>query len=811
MNGSQNKSCLYSAAQIARALNRPVRSIRRALNSVEPTTNVIINGNNVKAWTLNELPKNLRDNLGQMAINRGFKTIDNLIHSSPKIWEPSIDGKKVKLSEITDHCIDDAAKLQRALLPILPKITDSFLPRSEIESIGLRDYRAIFGKSISTRQWWRLANRMLDRDQGTMNFHRIEIYLSNNIARKTKRQPLTSITSLDLNKLQTALSAVEKPSNPTAEELSYIWDQTFWEFKCHIDSGKNKVSVKRTIIKAMYFSGVNLATSLNSLKRNFNRKWKEWNEGDCKPSAIADKRKLSANEKKFILPEEDRLILLARSVERGGRISQAWRYCINEDEFTAKTTLRYITNAYSKSYVPRCVRDQVKNDSKLLVYLHNGPKQHKLNGAYISRDYSDTTAGDWYQADDATLNHYYFEETSEGISAMRGQCLLFIDVRTNYVLGYLLHSERSYNARIIREGITRVHDFYGLPREGFYFENGMWKTAHILKGKKTGEEIPLEETEQGLCEFVRFKHAQTPRAKVIERIIGILQNEMEPLPGYVGRNEMVDKYERVQKKLLEARRGIMPYDSFLLSKDQWVNELERVCERYNDEPQEGKLKGLCPREAFESLFDYTNPLVKLPGHLRYLLANHRKRIKVTRNGIRLKFKGESYWFRNDCTGEMIGKTVFAWFETEEEVPCSISVTDLKKENSIEVEREYKPPSITATSEELDLAQSQVKAQNSYGKTLYRIIQPRFKNNQMMFRPVIADNKTIELGRSIETGRKKVKSKREKETRLVQQINKHQRARGIIPNAQIRNPKRVSRGFELLEQADRMEEESLRTE
>ncbi len=718
------------------------------------------------------------------------------------------DVKIIKLSEIADHCINDASNLRKALLPILPKITDSYLPRNEVESVGLRNYRTVFGKTISARHWWKLVNRTLKRDQGAMNFHRIEIYLSNNLARKTKRQPLTSITSLDLNNLQIALTAVEKPSSPTIKELNHIWDQAFWELKCYIDSGKKEVPVKRAIIKAMNFSGVNIAASLNSLKRNFNRKWKEWNDGGRKPSAIADKRKHSAQKRKFILPEEDRLTLMARAVERGGRLSQAWRFCINEGELTHETTLRYIANPHSKSYIPRTVQEQVKYDIKILEDIHHGPRQHKLNGAYISRDYNDIAAGDWWQADDVTLNHYYFEETNKGVTAMRGQCLLFIDVRTNYILGFSLHSERNYNARIIRETITRVHDTYGLPRWGFYFEKGMWKTAHILKGKKAGDEIPLEETEQGLAEYVRFKHAEIPRAKVVERIIGILQNETEPLPGYVGRNEMVDKYERVQKKLLEARSDKIPYDSFLMSKDQWVNELERVCERYNYEPQEGKLKGLSPREAFELLFNFSNPLVKLPSHLRYLLANHRKPIKVTKNGIRLIFKGDPHWFRNEHTGRLIGQEVMVWYETDEEIPNSITITDLKKENPIEVEREYKPPSMNATDEELGRAQSQVNAQNSHAKTLYRIIQPRFKNKQMMFRPVVADNKTIKLGENIEEGRKKVKSNRERTTRLVKQINKHRRARGMVPSGQIRNPERVKRGLEMLDQADRMEEESL---
>ena len=56
------------------------------------------------------------------------------------------------------------------------------------------------------------------------------------------------------------------------------------------------------------------------------------------------------------------------------------------------------------------------------------------------------------------------------------------------------------------------------------------------------------ETELGLREFgVRFKHSRLPRSKPVERVIGALQNLMEGLPGYVGRNEMVEKFERVDR------------------------------------------------------------------------------------------------------------------------------------------------------------------------------------------------------------------------------------------------------------------------
>ena len=469
MNSSQQETGLYTAVQIARAINGSVWTTRRALNNVEPTGSVIINGKSAQAWALNELPKKLQDDLEQTSINRGFKTVERLIQNPPQIWEPSIDGTPTKLSDIVDHCIHDAAKLQKALLPSLTQIINSYPSRTEIEDSGLRDYRTVFKKTISVRHWWRLVNRTLNRDKGANDFTRLDIYLSRNLARKIKRIPSHSSTSLSLNNLQRALVAVENPSSPTSKEVNFVWDQAFFEFKCYLDSGEKKAKCKRAIIKTLDSSGVKIADSYNALKRNFNRKFEKWNAGECKPSAILDKRKLSAGERKFILPEEDRRTLLARTVERGCRLSQAWRYCLNEGELTSETTLRYISNPYSKSYVPRCVRDQIKYDAKMLKDLHHGPRQNKLNGAYISPDHSDTHAGDWYQADDVTLNHYYYEETPEEITSMRGQCLLFIDVRTNYILGFSLHSERNYNARIIRETITKIHDTYGLPREGFYF------------------------------------------------------------------------------------------------------------------------------------------------------------------------------------------------------------------------------------------------------------------------------------------------------------------------------------------------------
>ncbi len=76
------------------------------------------------------------------------------------------------------------------------------------------------------------------------------------------------------------------------------------------------------------------------------------------------------------------------------------------------------------------------------------------------------------QGDDCTLPVLYHEETSEGVRLMRGQFLAMIDVRTTYILGFVLISAppdrpSTYNAWHIRNLITAVHDVYAFPAKAF--------------------------------------------------------------------------------------------------------------------------------------------------------------------------------------------------------------------------------------------------------------------------------------------------------------------------------------------------------
>jgi hypothetical protein len=795
----------YTARQIALALGRTTRGVRKALEGNESRGTVVIQGKAVAGWELEQLPERMIEQLAQMVQRRSCANVEQLLANPPEVWKPKIQGKTVTLADLAVHCIEDARQLQRALSGSLDSIHELKITRPEIEQAGLREYHQIMGHPISVAHWWRLVNRTLARDGGVRTFHRLELFLADKLAFKEPRPVSYSAAAAELIQLQRWLLEVKDLNHPTFKEAKMIWDAAFGEIEAMVEAGRAERIACRVVIKALVTSGVTLAKNKAALMRNFNRKFGRWVEGGKKPSALEDKRsKSSGNFCALQLPESDRLTLIARSVECGGRIAQGWRKARQRGELSFETTQRFIENPHNKSYVPQEIREAVTNDVRLLSNLHHGPRLHRLKGAYITRDYDDCAAGDWFQGDDVTLNHYYWEETPAGIVAMRGQWLLFVDVRTNYILGFALHSERHYNARIIRECITRIHDQYGLPRQGFYFEKGIWKNARILTGAQRGDELPFTVTEEGLREFVRFKHARTPRAKVIERIIGILQNETEELPGYVGRNEITDHYERIQQKLAQARLGKIPYASFLFSKEQWIRQLEQVCERYNEEEQGVKLGGLSPREAWE--WHFTTPLMRLPAPLRFLLANHRKPLRVTRNGIRLICKGQSHFYRNAVTSRLINQEVLVWYQTDEEVPASITITDLERANPVEVPVEIKPASMTADFDEFEAAQAQVKAHNAYAKTLYRVIQPRFTKHKV-FREVLADEESIELGQKMAHERKNISAERQRVEVFKRKIRKHERARGLAPARQVRDPEGRLRGFEQLQRADELEKES----
>ena len=438
--------------------------------------------------------------------------------------------------------------------------------------------------------------------------------------------------------------------------------------------------------------------------------------------------------------------------------------------------------------MPGRIRKLIANKVKILRDHHHGPRRAKLNGAYINRDPSTFHSGDWFQADDCTLPNYYYTESDEGFQLVRGQFLAMCDVRTTFILGYVLIPQRNYTAHHIRNLTTVVADRYGLPRRGFYYENGMWKTARLLHGRR--DEIDWFQTEMGLRGLgLQFCHAKLPRGKVIERVFGLLQNHLESVPGYAGRDERHDKFERVQEQLSLVRRGKAQPEDFFLSEAEYLQRLGVIVDRYNNERQEGKYcPGLSPKEAFEK-FHGEEPRVRLGPSSRHLLATHKMRVRSGRNGISFRFGKEQFTYKSFETGKLRGEELIVWFNVEN--PCVISVTNLSEDphTLFTVEREIKVPGMDAPPEVLEAALAQNEAHEAYRKGLYRAVSQNFSTGfaGRMFRQNLIDHKTAELGNAMREQQAEIKRQKSEKKKRAAAIERKAARLGIPAGVMSRRP------------------------
>jgi hypothetical protein len=732
-----HEAALYSASQIARALKKKRQTVQQILSHEVPCGKMIVGGNEANAWTFAKLPNAIQQSLHSEAARGNYRNAEALLQNPCKRWEAPLS-----LGEIAQSNLDKASNLQTALRPLLEK-QHALNSSQELERLGLLEYKKVFGHEISTRHWRRLFTRTIERDNGLAEWTRLEIYLDENPARKQK--PISAKAPEEFRELQQVIANFVNQTAPTENETDYLWLRSIDFYQDKLSQGKTSKQAKRLLFPFLEKYAAFLAPTRAALLMSFNRRLQKLKSSGGKISALKDQR--GAN--KIAIPSEDvdKIIFHAR-FNCGGRISQAWRELCERNELGEETLGRYLQNPTSKSYVPRVVRDLTKHEVKLLEDIHHGPRQAKLNGAFISRDWSKVKAGDWWQSDDCTLGIYTFIPDGKGwFTLIRGQFLPLIDLRSTRILNFAFLPERNYNARAIRTLITKTADEYGLPRKGFYFENGIWRNSKILKGVASTDSLSADEVETGLRGLgLKFVHAKLPRAKPIEGILGITQNLFDGEPGYAGRDERHDRYERFQKlKLQIERRKIHPSEC-LYTADQWVDRIAQACEQYNATPQNGKMtEGNSPDDAYFKFNNPSDPPTKLDANCRYLLASHKRPICVTGNGITLRFGKQVYNYKNEATGRLRGQRVLAWFDPE--VPEVLTVTDMQRQNPFCVARSQEVPAMDAPAEILETELARNETHQQYAKTRYRVLKSKFA---IPFRRNFVSSEVAELGRTIET-------------------------------------------------------------
>src|SRR5205823_6281806 len=123
----------------------------------------------------------------------------------------------------------------------------------------------------------------------------------------------------------------------------------------------------------------------------------------------------------------------------------------------------------------------------------------------------------------------------------------------------------------------------GVP-DVWYFERGIWKRANAIKRPHTPrgweENTSWTDRKSRWEELgVRFIHATKARSKPIERVGGLLQDLMEGIRGYCGRNERKDCPDETKLHMqeVEARRVDHP-SRYFMSFEEWVAKLGEIME-----------------------------------------------------------------------------------------------------------------------------------------------------------------------------------------------------------------------------------------
>jgi hypothetical protein len=126
------------------------------------------------------------------------------------------------------------------------------------------------------------------------------------------------------------------------------------------------------------------------------------------------------------------------------------------------------------------------------------------------------------------------------------------------------------------------------------------------------------------------------------------------------------------------------------------------------------------------------------------LAHHKRPLKVTSNGITLRFGKQVFNYRNEQTGHLRGQTVLAWFNPE--LPELLTVTDLNQDNAFCVARSQEVPAMDAPGDLLNQELMRIEAHLSYARVRYRTLRAKFSTP---FRRVIVDEQTARLGNEIQ--------------------------------------------------------------
>jgi hypothetical protein len=278
----------------------------------------------------------------------------------------------------------------------------------------------------------------------------------------------------------------------------------------------------------------------------------------------------------------------------------------------------------------------LRNPRSLLGITHT-----PLDNTWVDRDgiRREKRFGDWFVADDMTLNFPFWTEVGDrwwelagtagggdaghddrgcrerfGLRVARAQFLAFMDCGTLFFLGNSLWSQATdaYGGYAIMWTAAQVLAAHGKPRGGFRFERGAWKSAHVVE--------PLARIG---CPVI---NAQSANGKIIEGRLNVLQDIMAArmrLLGlgrlHLGKNR--GEFTEGKKLWLDMRAGKAdPRAHGVPHISEMQRILGEVMDEHNRTISRGKTcLGRAPEELRAAHLAADAPLAPLSGEDRWRL------------------------------------------------------------------------------------------------------------------------------------------------------------------------------------------------
>lgn len=741
------------------------------------------------------MPERVRAAIASQAL-KNAQSIADYLDTCAKCWQP-----KFPLSQVADACLQDAMKLREAVLPSLQRRKSKVLEPGDRARLGLADYERVFGYAITARHWQRLIDRTIWRNRDAEDFERLELYLPENPKQKTNAARLLP-QEAEFAELRATIRSFTNEATPTGAEKAALWAQAF-ELLANAGAKREIRTQRRQLVRFLFRHAPTLAANEHALRVSFDRKYARWQEGAKSPAALLDGREAksgAAHAQPIPQDDLDRIIGEA-AFACGGRVRQAARQLAEQGEASGLSpeTLDLISRPASrKSYLNARVADAVKHDVRMVRPYLLGRQAIDDATAHIERDYSKLVSMQIVCADDFTWPVYFYLPDGNGWYVLtRGQCLLFIDVRSWKIIAWSLQPERNYNSLVIRTLMNRVCGEFGLPG-AWYYERGIWESAHAVKRAAPigwHDALSLPECKTGWEQIgVRFQHAIRARSKPVERVGGLLQDLMEGERGYCGRDERRDLPAATKQAMEDVRAERVNPSELFPSFDEWETTIGNLIEAYNASVQDGKvLGGASPNEMFEARWPHDNPPAKFDATCWHLVAHYVKELPVTTNGISFRIGKQNFIYRNERTGQDRGQHVLAWFDPE--CPELLCVTDLKRRNPYLVERSRPVDFLAAADDpafERELASA--AAHSAYPKARFNVLKSKF---QTTFRRNVVDVETADLAREIREQREvKTVERKQQDAQSARAHREYGRLGMAMPSADRRGPEQIEAAHKL---------------